>query len=84
MDSNKFALRRGPFDDQLGRVVNLDRLFELESLTHAGVTRPFFSVVISILSPTTVLVSAAVRHGSSSTEAACVRTGAKRQGRKSL
>ncbi len=68
----------------LGASRNFDRLFELESLTHAGAIRPFFSVVISILSPTAVLVSKAVRHGSSSTEAACVRTGAKRQGCKSL
>jgi hypothetical protein len=75
---------RGPFNDQLGSVVNFDSFFDLESFNHAGGTRPSLSVVISILSPTTVPVSAAVRHGSSSTEAACVRTGAKRQGCRSL
>ena len=81
--ADELAPWRGPFDGQLGRVVKFDGLFELEGFTHAGGTLPSFAIVISILSPTAVLVSAAVRHGSSRTDAACVRTGAKRQGCKS-
>ena len=68
----------------LGRVVTLDEFLELERFNHARGTPPSFSIVISILSPTAVLVSAAMRHGSSSTDVACVRIGAKRQGCKSL
>ena len=60
-----------------------DVLFEFERFDHACGTLPSFPSLISILSPTSVLVSAAVRHGSSKTEAARLRTGAKRQGGKS-
>ena len=77
----------GQRDDQLTsnrgsacRSLGLDGLFELEHAAHADTGTRSFASVISILSPTSVLVSAAVLHGSSNTEAACLRTGAKRHG----
>src|ERR1700691_4174167 len=51
-----------------------------KSLNYGLGTLPFFSIDISILSPTSVLVSEAVRHGSSNTDEACIRIGEKRQG----
>ena len=93
---DKFIPTRGPLDQQLGRIVTLnDRdLFELESFGHASVGSGFgampggntcqlVSIIfiwISIWSPNAVSVLASVWLGNSRTEAACMRTGEKRQG----
>jgi hypothetical protein len=88
----KIAPARRPLDLQLGGIVpgfpivpgltKQDNFPDLESLAHAG-SLLRVGTVISIVSPICVFVSANVRLGSSSTDAARRRTGATRHGRSS-
>ena len=87
---DKIAPPRRPLHLQLGRIVpgpaivprftKEDNFPDLESLAHAG-SLLRVGTVISIVSPICVFVSANVRLGSSSTDAARRRTGATRHGR---
>jgi hypothetical protein len=79
------APARRPVDEQGRSIVRVgsstgDGLFELKSLGHQECWWLSLERVISIVSPISVFVCTTVWHGSSSTELAWRRIGAKRQG----